>query len=262
MCAASSDEIIKVENVSVSYYGRKATTVLAVDDVSFTVKKQEFVSIVGPSGCGKSTLLKAIAGLLLPTKGKIYVNGKEVTGPQRGIGMAFQHASLLPWRNALKNVLLPIEILGLDPEKYLKRAEELFEIVGLKGFENSFPWELSGGMQQRVSLIRALIFDPEILLLDEPFGALDALTREELNLVLQKLWVTEKKTVVFVTHDIPEAVFLADRVIVLKSRPGKVIHEEVINLPRPRTLDMKLSDEFLEHVKVIRDKLGVGVNVK
>ena len=255
-------EIIKVDNVSITYYGKKATKTLAVKNVSFIGKKSEFISIVGPSGCGKSTILKAIAGLILPTEGKIYINGKEVTGPQKGIGMAFQSASLLPWRNALKNVLLPIEILGLDPKEYIPHAEKLFEIVGLKGFENSFPWELSGGMQQRVSLIRALVFNPEILLLDEPFGALDALTREELNLVVQRLWMTEKKTIIFVTHDIPEAVFLADRVIVLKSRPGQIVHEEKIDLPRPRSLDIKLTEKFLEHVKVIREKLGIGVNNK
>lgn len=254
------EELIKVEDVTISYYGKKATQVLAVEHVSFTGKNQEFISIVGPSGCGKSTILKAIAGLILPTKGKIYIRGREVTGPQSGIGMAFQSASLLPWRTAMKNVLLPIEILNLDPNEYVPHAEKLFEIVGLKGFENSFVWELSGGMQQRVSLIRALVYNPDILLLDEPFGALDALTREELNLVVQKLWMTEKKTIIFVTHDIPEAVFLADRVIVFKSRPGRVVHEETINLPRPRTLDMKLTEEFLKHVKVIRDKLGIGVN--
>ncbi|MGQ4834088.1 MAG: ABC transporter ATP-binding protein [Candidatus Asgardarchaeia archaeon] len=248
---------IKLENVSIKYYGKKSAVTLAVEDVSFTVNDGEFVSIVGPSGCGKSTILKAIAGLLLPTKGHVYIHGKEVTKPQKGIGMAFQHASLLPWRTAMKNVLLPIEILGLNIEEYIPRAEELFETVGLKGFEDRYPWELSGGMQQRVSLIRSLIVNPEILLLDEPFGALDALTREELNLVLQRLWMHEKKTVVFVTHDIPEAVFLGDRVIVLKARPGKVIHEEIIDLPRPRSLDIKLTEPFLKHVKNIRDKLGV-----
>jgi len=253
-------DIIVVDNVTVEYYSRKSK-VLAVKDVSFTVKDKEFVSIVGPSGCGKSTILRAISGLILPTKGEIYVHGKLVKGPQQGVGMAFQNPNLLPWRTALKNVLLPIEILGGNVREYEKRAIELFETVGLKGFENKYPWELSGGMQQRVSLIRALIHNPEILLLDEPFGALDALTREELNLVLQKLWITEKKTVLFVTHDISEAVFLADRVIVFKARPGKVIHEEIIDLPRPRTLDMKTSKEFLEHVKSIRKHLGLSYKI-
>jgi len=253
-------DVIVVVNVTIEYYSKKSN-VLAVKDVSFTVKDREFVSIVGPSGCGKSTILRAISGLILPTKGEIYVYGRLVKGPQRGIGMAFQNPNLLPWRTALKNVLLPAEILGGNLKKYEERAIELFEIVGLKGFENKYPWELSGGMQQRVSLIRALIHNPEILLLDEPFGALDALTREELNLVLQKLWLTEKKTVLFVTHDIPEAVFLADRVIVFKARPGKVIHEEYIDLPRPRTLDMKTSEDFLKHVKSIREHLGLSYKV-
>jgi len=253
-------DVIVVDNVTIEYYSKKSK-VLAVKDVSFTVKDREFVSIVGPSGCGKSTILRAISGLILPTKGEIYIHGKLVKGPQRGIGMAFQNPNLLPWRTALKNVLLPVEILGGNIKEYERRAIELFEVVGLKGFENKYPWELSGGMQQRVSLIRALIYNPEILLLDEPFGALDALTREELNLVLQKLWMTEKKTVLFVTHDIPEAVFLADRVIVFKARPGKVIHEEYIDLPRPRTLDMKTSEEFLRYVKSIREHLGLSYKV-
>ncbi len=254
------EDIIVVDNVTIEYYSKKSK-VLAVKDVSFKVRNKEFVSIVGPSGCGKSTILRAISGLILPTKGRIFIRGKLVEGPQRGIGMAFQNPNLLPWRTALKNVLLPIEILGGNMKDYEKRAKELFEVVGLKGFENKYPWELSGGMQQRVSLIRALIYNPEILLLDEPFGALDALTREELNLVLQKLWMTEKKTVLFVTHDIPEAVFLADRVIVFKARPGKVIHEEHIDLPRPRTLDMKTSEEFLKYVKTIREHLGLSYKV-
>ncbi len=253
-------DVIIVDNVTIEYYGKKSR-VLAVKDVWFTVKNREFVSIVGPSGCGKSTILRAISGLILPTKGKIYVHGKLVEGPQPGIGMAFQNPNLLPWRTALKNVLLPIEILGGNVKEYERRALELFEVVGLKGFENRYPWELSGGMQQRVSLIRALIHNPEILLLDEPFGALDALTREELNLVLQKLWMAEKKTVLFVTHDISEAVFLADRVIVFKARPGKVIHEEHIDLPRPRTLDMKTSEEFLRYIKSIRKHLGLSYKV-
>ena len=252
-------DFIKLENVTVEYYGSKGSKVLAVKDVSFSISEREFVSIVGPSGCGKSTLLKAIAGLILPTKGKIYINGRLVTGPQPGIGMAFQNPNLLPWRTALKNVLLPIEILGKDIKEYTQRAIELFRLVGLEGFENKYPWELSGGMQQRVSLIRALIHDPQILLLDEPFGALDALTREELNMVLQRLWMSERKTVVFVTHDIPEAVLLSDRVIVLSARPGRVVHEEIIDLPRPRTLDMKTDERFLEHVISIRKHLGLNV---
>jgi NitT/TauT family transport system ATP-binding protein len=249
-------EIIKLQEVTVIYYS-KGSSILAVKDVTQSVNEGEFVSIIGPSGCGKSTLLKIVSGLLSPTKGEVYIKGKKVEGPQRGIGMAFQDPNLLPWRTAIKNVLLPIEILNEDLETYKKKALELFKLVNLNGFEEKYPWELSGGMQQRVSLIRALIHEPDILLLDEPFGALDALTREEMNLELQKIWMAKKKTILFVTHSIQEAVFLSDRVIVMSPRPGTIIHEEKIELKRPRNLKMMSSPEFIDYITSLRSKLGL-----
>jgi NitT/TauT family transport system ATP-binding protein len=249
-------EIIKLQEVTAIYYS-KGSSILAVKDVTQSVNEGEFVSIIGPSGCGKSTLLKIVSGLLSPTKGEVYIKGKKVDGPQLGIGMAFQDPNLLPWRTAIKNVLLPIEILNEDLDAYKKKALELFKLVDLNGFEEKYPWELSGGMQQRVSLIRALIHEPDILLLDEPFGALDALTREEMNLELQKIWMAKKKTILFVTHSIQEAVFLSDRVVVMSPRPGTVIHEEKIELKRPRNLKMMGSPEFVEYITSLRSKLGL-----
>ncbi|MEM3061596.1 MAG: ABC transporter ATP-binding protein [Candidatus Bathyarchaeia archaeon] len=249
-------EAIKLKEVTAVYYGKKSST-LAIEDVTLSVDDGEFVSVIGPSGCGKSTLLKTVSGLLVPTKGEVYIKGKKVEGPQLGIGMAFQDPNLLPWRTAIKNVLLPIEIIKENLMEYRKKALELFNLVGLSGFEEKYPWELSGGMQQRVSLIRALIHEPDILLLDEPFGALDALTREEMNLELQKLWMTKKKTILFITHSIQEAVFLSDRVAVMSSRPGKIVHEEKIELKRPRNLEVVGGEEFIKHINLLRSKLGL-----
>ncbi|MEM3754276.1 MAG: ABC transporter ATP-binding protein, partial [Candidatus Bathyarchaeia archaeon] len=244
------------KEVTAVYYGKHSST-LAVKDVTQSVNEGEFISIIGPSGCGKSTLLKIVSGLLQPTKGEVYIKGIKVEGPQPGIGMAFQDPNLLPWRTAIKNVLLPIEILKEDLDKYKKKALELFKLVNLSGFEEKYPWELSGGMQQRVSLIRALIHEPDILLLDEPFGALDALTREEMNLELQKIWMAKKRTILFVTHSIQEAVFLSDRVVVMSPRPGTIVHEEKIELKRPRSLEMIGNPEFVKYINSLRFKLGL-----
>jgi NitT/TauT family transport system ATP-binding protein len=224
----------------------------ALGSVTFDVYPEEFVSIVGPSGCGKTTLLKIIAGLAQQSEGEIIVD-RDNFDPSREVGFVFQKALLLNWRRVLDNVLLPIEILKLDRKKYVPKAMELLALVGLEGFEKSYPNELSGGMQQRVSLARALIHDPKLILMDEPFGALDAITREKMNLELLRIWAESKKTVLFITHEINEAVFLSDRVVVLSARPSRMIDALDIDLPRPRTLDIRTSPKFGEYaVKVYK----------
>lgn len=228
----------------------------ALGSVSFDVYPQEFVSIVGPSGCGKSTLLKVIAGLLPITSGEIIVD-RENFDPSREVGFVFQKALLLHWRKVLDNVLLPIEILKLDHKKYTNRAMELLELVGLKGFEKCYPNQLSGGMQQRVSIARALIHDPKLILMDEPFGALDAITREKMNFELMRIWSEAQKTIIFITHEINEAVFLSDRVIVLSARPARMLDCFDIELPRPRLLEMKTSPEFHRYAIEIYKMLEV-----
>jgi NitT/TauT family transport system ATP-binding protein len=224
----------------------------ALGSVTFDVYPEEFVSIVGPSGCGKTTLLKIIAGLMEQSEGEIVVDQANFD-PQREVGFVFQKALLLNWRRVLDNVLLPIEILKMDRKKYTDKAMELLSLVGLKGFERSYPNELSGGMQQRVSLARALIHDPKVILMDEPFGALDAITREKMNLELLRIWAEAKKTVIFITHEINEAVFLSNRVVVLSARPSRMIDALDIDLPRPRTLDIRTSTRFGEYaIKVYK----------
>jgi NitT/TauT family transport system ATP-binding protein len=224
----------------------------ALGSVTFDVYPEEFVSIVGPSGCGKTTLLKIIAGLTTQSEGEIIVD-RERFDPSREVGFVFQKSLLLNWRRVLDNVLLPIEILKLDKKKYMAKAHELLSLVGLEGFEKSYPNELSGGMQQRVSLARALIHDPKVILMDEPFGALDAITREKMNLELLRIWAESKKTIIFITHEINEAVFLSDRVVVLSARPSRMIEALDIDLPRPRTLDIRTSPNFGEYaIRVYR----------
>ena len=215
----------------------------ALSNVSFDVHPGEFVSIVGPSGCGKTTVLKIVAGLVTKSSGEIDVDEKQFD-PTREVGFVFQTASLLQWRKVLDNVLLPIEILKNDRGSMEKKAKELLELVGLQDFMDSYPNELSGGMQQRVSIARALIHDPKLLLMDEPFGALDAITRERLNIELLRIWTESRKTVLFVTHDINEALFLSDRVIVLSARPSVMVQALDIQLPRPRTLEVRALTEF------------------
>ncbi len=228
----------------------------AIGKVSFDVKEKEFVSIVGPSGCGKSTLLRIVAGLLEKTEGEIIVD-KTRFNPDKEVGFVFQKALLLDWRKVLDNVLLPIEILKLDKKKYRERAMQLIEMVGLKGFEDRYPNELSGGMQQRVSIARALIHDPKLILMDEPFGALDAITREKMNLELLRIWSESGKTVLFITHEISEAVFLSDRVIVLSARPSRQVGAFEIDLPRPRAIELKTTPEFNQYVIDVYKKLEV-----
>jgi NitT/TauT family transport system ATP-binding protein len=225
----------------------------ALDDLNMEVRDGEFVSIVGPSGCGKSTLLWAIAGLERLTSGSITVHGERVSGTRRDLGLIFQEANLLPWRTLLGNITFPFEIMRSPPDK--QRIAQLLEAVGLSGFEHHYPNELSGGMQQRASIVRALAYDPELLLLDEPFAALDAFTRDEMNLMLLDIWEQTRKTIVFVTHQIPEAVFLSDRIYVLKPRPGRNSHVFEIDLPRPRTLSLTTDPRFFEIAGAVKQAI-------
>lgn len=240
------------------YYKTNTGSVHALEDINLDIRKGEFVAIVGPSGCGKSTLLWAMSGLHDLTSGKVVIDGETVEGPRPEIGMIFQEANLLPWRNLQKNIEFPFEIKKLDPKPYQERIQELLLEVGLEGFENKFPRELSGGMQQRASIVRCLAFDPEIILMDEPFGALDAFTRDEMNLLIQKLWMETGKTIVFVTHNVSEAILLADRVVVLTPRPGRVAHVFDINLPRPRTIEETYSPPFIEKIFEVKDTIIQG----
>jgi NitT/TauT family transport system ATP-binding protein len=249
---------ILCRNVSKIYETLEDEQVHALADIDLAVHEGEFLSVVGPSGCGKSTLLRLLAGTLPKTAGEIFLRGSPVTGPRRDIGIVFQTATLLPWRNVLQNTLLPVEVQNLDRKIYTERAHSLLHMVGLAGFERKYPLELSGGMQQRVSITRALVHDPAVLLMDEPFGALDALTREQMNLDLQRIWAAAGKTVFLITHSISEAVFLADRVIVMSQRPGRIIAELKITFPRPRTLDVIGTPEFGRLVIEIRHQLAAS----
>jgi NitT/TauT family transport system ATP-binding protein len=244
--------MISLKGVSKRFLTRAGNSVQALDEISLDIERDQFVTLVGPSGCGKSTLLKIIGGIIPPSGGSLHLDGEKLERPSRKIGMVFQKPILLPWRSVLDNVLFPIEMLGWPVEKYREEALRLIELVGLKGFEKALPTELSGGMQQRVSICRALIYDPQMLMMDEPFGALDAMTREDLSVELLRIWTERKKTVVFVTHSISEAVLLADRVIIMTARPGRVVMDLTITLPRPRTLETELTPEFQELVHTVR----------
>ncbi len=259
--ANGSGEIIAVRDL-VKTYGDRFNGVLALDRISFDVRDGEFVSVVGPSGCGKSTMLKILAGLIPLTAGEIAVRGAPISGPRRDVGMVFQSPVLFPWRSVLNNALLPIDVQHLDRQRHLTIALELLKLVGLAGFEHRYPWQLSGGMQQRVAIVRALIHDPAMLLMDEPFGALDAMTREQMNLELQRIWLSRKKTVVFVTHSISEAVFLGDRVLVMTPRPGQIAEIVDVDLPRPRTLDVINAPEFGRYTHRIRSHFAAAAGVE
>jgi NitT/TauT family transport system ATP-binding protein len=245
--------LIKVQSVSKDFTTRSGTVVSALHDISLDVRDNEFVTLVGPSGCGKSTVLKIIGGIIPPSRGSVQFDGRPVEKPSRNVGMVFQRAILLPWRTVLDNVLFPLEMLGWRVSDRLEDAHRLIDLVGLKGFEKAMPHELSGGMQQRVSICRALVYDPKLLLMDEPFGALDAMTREEMCLEVLRIWFERRKTVIFVTHSISESVFLADRVVVMTQRPGRVVLNLKIDLPRPRTMDMEFSREFKAYADAVRD---------
>ncbi|WP_105385834.1 ABC transporter ATP-binding protein [Neorhizobium alkalisoli] len=243
------------------YGGANGT--LAVSGLSMKVGKGEFAAVVGPSGCGKSTLMKLVTGLHIPQGGGVIVAGKQVTEPVSIVGMAFQNPTMLPWRTTLDNILLPLEIverhrhrLRKHKAEYVEKAERLLETVGLKGFGSKFPWQLSGGMQQRANLCRALIHEPELLMLDEPFGALDAFTREELWCVIRDLHAAQGVTIVLVTHDLREATFLADRIFVMSARPGRVLKEHVVPFARPRELDLMYEKGFNDMVHELHGEIA------
>jgi NitT/TauT family transport system ATP-binding protein len=250
---------ITIEGVSKTYQGRSGA-VYALSKTSVRFDAGEFISVVGPSGCGKSTLLQMIAGLVPYTTGRITIGDTVVNGPYTDLGIVFQDSVMLDWRRVLGNVMLQAQIRKLDPQRLEERAYALLELVGLKGFENRYPFELSGGMRQRASICRALVHDPPVLLMDEPFGAIDALTRDQLNQDLERIWMGSPKTVFFVTHSISEAVLLADRVIVMSPRPGHIERIIDVDLPRPRGLAIRESPEFIEYMREIRNVFeSVGV---
>ena len=224
----------------------------ALQDISFQVEAEQFVCVLGPSGSGKTTLLRTLAGLLTPTQGELWINGERLAGPQHGVGLVFQKANLMPWRSVLENILLPLEVQGMAQEAALGKAREMVELVGLEGFEAALPRDLSGGMAQRVAIARALVHDPDLLLLDEPFGSLDALTRERMGVELLRIWQAHRKTVLMVTHSITEALFLADRVLVLSARPGRLRLDLDVKLPRPREEEMRYTPAFSSLARQVR----------
>ncbi|WMT87664.1 ABC transporter ATP-binding protein [Pelagibacterium sp. 26DY04] len=253
--------LVEIDDVDMRYGGADGT--LAVAGLDMKVKKGEFAAVVGPSGCGKSTLMKLVTGLHLPQKGNVTVAGARVTKPVSIVGMAFQNPTMLPWRTTLDNILLPLEIvekhrhrLRRHKAEYVAKAEALLETVGLKGFGEKFPWQLSGGMQQRANLCRALIHEPELLMLDEPFGALDAFTREELWQVIRDLHAAQGVTIVLVTHDLREAAFLADTIHVMSARPGRILDVHDVPFPRPRQLDVMYEPEFNDLVHALRGQIA------
>jgi NitT/TauT family transport system ATP-binding protein len=251
---SAGGEVIAVRRLSKSYETGSGP-VVALQDIDFAIADGELVAVVGPSGCGKSTLLKILAGLMPASSGAASLRGTPIAGPRRDIGVVFQSPVLFPWRTVLDNALLPADVQGLGRERLRRTALDLLALVGLKGFENRYPSELSGGMQQRAAMVRALVHDPAILLMDEPFGALDAMTREQMNLELQRIWLERRKTILFITHSIAEAVFLADRVLVMTPRPGRIMDALSVRFPRPRALDIMNTPEFGAHVRRIRAAL-------
>src|SRR5215208_601490 len=251
---------IHLSGVSKTYRSRDGD-VPSLRPLDFHINAGEFFVVVGPSGCGKSTLLKMISGLLAPSTGEILVEGELVTRPHGNVGIVFQNSLLLPWRNILNNVMLPIDMKRLPRDEYLPRAMALLKLVGLEGFERKLPWQLSGGMQQRASICRALVHDPKIMLMDEPFGALDAMTREKMNVELMRIQRETGKTVLLITHSIPEAVFLADRVLVMSERPGTIAAIYEVTLPRPRSLDVLSDPVFVQLTQTIRRHFDVQRDV-
>jgi len=249
--AVAASTHIKLDNIAKTYKSRQGD-VEALTQTSLEIPRGEFVTLLGPSGCGKSTLLRLAGGLDVPSSGQILISGRPIKGTPEGLGFVFQRDVLVDWRTVLDNVLLPIEFQNLPRRRYLDRAHELLALFGLKGFENRHPWELSGGMRQRAAICRALITDPELLLMDEPFGAVDALTRDQLNFELQTIWQKSGKTVLFVTHSIAEAVFLSDRVAVMAARPGRIIETITIDFPRPRSLAIREEPAFARYSRQLR----------
>jgi NitT/TauT family transport system ATP-binding protein len=250
--------VIRLDHVGKTYRTRRGDLVHALEDIDLEVGNAEFVTLVGASGCGKSTLLKLVAGLTPPTRGSIRIRDAIVREPFPDVGFVFQQPVLLPWRSVLDNVLFSVEMLGLDPRQYRKPAEDLLELTGLAGFEAKYPRELSGGMQQRVAIARALLPDPSLLLMDEPFGALDAMTREEMSLELLRIWDERRTTILFVTHSIPEAILLADRVVIMTPRPGRIARVLDVDLPRPRTMELEFDSRFKAASDTVRGLIFAG----
>jgi NitT/TauT family transport system ATP-binding protein len=255
MTQASSEPILVAQDISV-IFPNGGGGLRALENISFSVYPEEFICVLGPSGSGKSTLLRVLAGLLPPSQGVVILEGEPLTRPRRRVGVVFQKANLMPWRTVLENVALPLELGRESGQAATDRASELVDLVGLQGFEGSFPRDLSGGMAQRVAIARALAHDPDILLLDEPFGSLDALTRERMGVELLRIWGARRKTAVMVTHSITEAVYLADRVLVLSPRPGKLLLDLSVELPRPRTEAMRYTPVFGDLAIRLRGAIG------
>jgi NitT/TauT family transport system ATP-binding protein len=248
-------DVLQVSHLSV-IFPDKGAGLHAIEDISFSVPEQQFVCLLGPSGCGKSTLLRVVGGLLPPTRGQVLHNGQALDGPSRELGFVFQKANLMPWRSVLKNITLPLELERIPATTAAEKALEMIELVGLTGFESALPRDLSGGMAQRVAIARALVHDPDVLLLDEPFGSLDALTRERMGSELLDIWQRRRKTVLMVTHSISEALFLADRVLVISGRPGRLRLDLPVELERPRREAMRYTTQFGEMVSQVRLALG------
>jgi len=255
LIAVLADPILKVEHLS-AVFQNGDTGLHVLDEVSFNIRESEFVCLLGPSGSGKSTLLRILAGILPYVSGNVYFDGSRLEGPRQGVGVVFQKANLMPWRTVLENVLLPLELQGTSAQDAAKAASDLIELVGLQGFEDTLPGDLSGGMAQRVAIARALVHDPDLLLLDEPFGALDAITRERMAEELLRIWNARCKTVLMVTHDISEALFLADRVLAFSNRPARLVLDMAVDLPRPRREDMRYTPEFGEMAKELKKAIG------
>jgi NitT/TauT family transport system ATP-binding protein len=250
--SAANECLVRIAGLEKVYRSKDGNDIHALRDINLDIRAAEFISIVGPSGCGKTTLLKILAGILDRSSGEVVMQGRSLSGPSRELGVVFQAPVLLPWRTVLQNVMVPVEIQKRNRATFEARARQLIAMVGLAGFESKYPAELSGGMQQRVGICRALVHDPSFLLMDEPFGALDAMTRESMNEELQRIWSESRKTILLVTHSIPEAVYLADRVVVMTPRPGRIVDVIAVDLPRPRTLAMQNTAEFGRFVAGIR----------
>jgi NitT/TauT family transport system ATP-binding protein len=256
---SSRDDFLRVEALE-KIYPSRGSAIVALRQVNLSIDAAKFVSLLGPSGCGKSTLLRCVAGLERPTTGTVMLRGEAVTTPPADMGIVFQRDVLLDWLTVIGNILLAARIRREPLDRWRPRAQRLLEVIGLERFADRFPWELSGGMRQRVALCRALLLDPALLLMDEPFGALDAMTRDELNLELQRLWLADAKTVLFVTHSIAEAVFLSDQIVVMSRSPGRVVDIVTVDLPRPRQLAVRETQDFGRYVARIRQIFeGLGM---
>jgi len=251
MNSANKSHLLEVKNLGVTFTDEKGS-LQALNQINFSVDREQFICVVGPSGSGKSTLIRVLAGLLAPTEGEVILDGLPINEPRQGVGIVFQKANLMPWRSVLRNITLPLEINHVSQKEADERASELIELVGLAGFEDWLPHDLSGGMLQRVAIARSLIQDPDLLLLDEPFGALDALTREKMGAELLRVWRAHRKTVIMITHDISEAVFLADRVLAISPQPGIIRLDLEINLDRPRRENDRFTSEFVVYTQQLR----------